>query len=178
MFVAMPCLLAGCLVPDPEKFPEPERTAILVDTNLVSPPISQILRVNPPEVREFQIPFRSVDLGDPPAAYLYLDYDTPQEVPIGQDTLKTPSNEGSRRDFSVFARFAGDCMAESNQACCHRVTLIAMHESSVLVSDAGVRPDPIRSEGDQTRVGWWVGFAPAGSTWNQLVGCPTPTGTP
>ena len=71
----------GCLVPDPEKFPEPERTAILVDTNLVSPPISQILRVNPPEVREFQIPFRSVDLGDPPAAYLYLDYDTPQEVP-------------------------------------------------------------------------------------------------
>ena len=181
LLVSMPWLMAGCLIPDPEKFPEPQRTAIELDTNQVTPAINQILRVTPPEPpREFKIAFRSVDLGDPPAAYLYLDYETDRELLLGQDTLQTPSNDGAERFFSVFANFPTCERANDQLACCQRVTLIAMHESSVTVSDAGIpKPDPVRAQDDQARVIWWVEARRGGTTPPGFGGCPTtPTGTP
>jgi hypothetical protein len=172
----MPWILAGCLVPDPEKFPEPKSTAPVLNVPGATPVVTQIVRPKPPTFTErFEVPYQAQDdVGDWPVAYLYMDFHTSQQRSLGADTLDDPFDKTFRIDVNF-----GDIqcvVAESDTACCHQVTMLATHRSK-LVTDSGIEQvDPNVSGDDLAMLVWWVGItSQLGTSPQKLGNCPTAT---
>jgi hypothetical protein len=186
VLVSMPWLMAGCVVPDPEKFPEPKRGAPVLQTERASPTLDEIKRVVIPSQETFSVPFRSEDAGERPVALLYLDLNTPGERFLGSDAFQQPStfDDPEIRTFSVTANFEGGCGNRdvddtTKEACCHRATMLVTHESNLVRLDGGPpKPDPSRSVGDLATVVWWLAVAEQGREPYLLGRCPTPTTPP
>jgi hypothetical protein len=184
LLVSMPWLMAGCLVPDPEKFPEPRSTAPVLNADRAAPSVTQIIRPKAPAFREsFSVPYQSQDeVGDFPVAYLYMDFRTPAQQLLTSDTLANDLDKTFRIEFS-FANFPCEVADPTNEACCHQLTLLATHRSK-LVNDGGIEvPDPIAAKDDLAMLVWWLALSPPGPPANPqaaLIGCPTsaPTSSP
>jgi hypothetical protein len=183
--VSMPWLMAGCVVPEPEKFREPKRGVPVLDAFKADPTLNEITRVVIPSQVPFSVPFRSEDAGERPVALLFLDLDTPGERFLGADPFQQPStfDDPVVRTFSVTANFEGGCDRPEvddpeRDACCHRATMLVTHESNIVRLDGGVRkPDPTRSVGDFASVVWWLAVYEEGRDPPLLGECPTSTTT-
>jgi hypothetical protein len=176
----MPWLMAGCVVPDPEKFREPRSTAPVIDVPGVVPVVTEVLEVTQNDRRSFNIPYRSEDnAGDPPAAIMYLNFNTPKQRKLTGDTFEKVSTFDERRSFGLDVEFTMPCEVEEtpeNAACCQQLTLLATHESKLVVSDAGTEEVDIEIAGqDLAMLVWFVAVSPA-LPFRDMVGkCLTPT---
>jgi|SoiMethySBSTD1v2_1073268.scaffolds.fasta_scaffold07202_4 hypothetical protein len=180
----MPWLAAGCVVPEPEKFREPERSPPILDLDSAAPPTNQLVQVRTgtPFVRTFTIRVRSEDLGDRLIGVLFWNYKTPLETnsrylfPLPASTLDDP-----RREFSFTPDVLSlSCERTSERApgCCATLTLVVTHESN-LVSEGGVsQPDPELSKGDRAIATWWFAVDSPSDQPSLIDKCPTPANQP
>jgi hypothetical protein len=179
LLVSMPWLMAGCLVPDPEKFPEPRSRAPVLNVPEAVPVVTQIVRpVNFAE--RFSVPYQSEDdVGDFPVAFLFMDFRTPAQKFLGNDPFFSELD----KTFTIDASFADVSCAptaptDPNTACCHQVTLLATHRSK-LVNEGGLEVlDTTVAKDDLAMLVWWVAVPPPGTpagTNLPLGRCPTPT---
>jgi hypothetical protein len=181
----MPWLMAGCVVPDPEKFREPKSTAPVFDVPGANPPVNRILEVAQNDRRSFNIPYRSEDnAGDPPAAIMYLNFNTPKQRKLTGDTFEKVSTfDDTSRSFGLDIEFTMPCevpppadVPADNVACCQQLTLLATHESKLVVSDAGTEEVDIEIAGqDLAMLVWFVAVSPDVPFRNVVGKCLTPT---
>jgi hypothetical protein len=172
----MPWLMAGCLVPDPEKFPEAKSTAPVLNVAQATPLITQIVKPAPPLLQQtFRVGYRSEDApGDWPVAYLYRDFRTPQQDVIGSDTIDDPVG----KEFRIQVSFSNTpCLdvLPANTACCRQLTLLATHSSKLVRNDAGIEEvDPIVSGDDLAMMVWFVAIPKDSENPTNLGPCPAP----
>jgi hypothetical protein len=180
VLVSMPWLMAGCVVPDPEKFREPRSTAPVFDVPGASPPVTQIIEATENENLPFTIPYRSEDAaGDPPAAIMYVNFNTPKQRKLASDTFEKVSNFDELRSFALDVSFNMPCEVPppfDDVACCQQLTLLATHESKLVVSDAGTEEvDPDVAGDDLAILVWFAAVSPRGPTKETMGKCLTPT---
>jgi hypothetical protein len=178
----MPWLIAGCVVPEPEKFREPRSTAPVFDVPGAKPPVSRIIEATENENLPFTIPYRSEDAaGDPPAAIMYVNFGTPKQRKLASDTFEKVSNFDEARSFALDVSFNMPCEVPppfEDAACCQQLTLLATHESKLVVSDAGTEEVDIEIAGqDLAMLVWFAAVSPEGESKLAMGKCLTPTQT-
>jgi len=179
----MPWLMAGCVVPEPEKFREPKSTPPVFIVPQVAPPVNQIVRVTQGDALPFTIPYRSEDsAGDEPAAIMYRNFNTPEQQRLDGDTFEETSTfDDTERSFGITVRFDMTCGDDrpENAACCQQLTLLATHRSKLVLNDAGIpEVDPDVAGQDLAMLVWFAAVSPPGPHLDVVGKCPTPITPP
>jgi hypothetical protein len=180
----MPWLAAGCVVPEPEKFREPERSPPILDLNGVAPPINQLVQVSTTGVQQFSftIPVRSEDSGERLSGAMYVNYKARSEFNVGYIVLEPSTLEDASREF----RFTPDLQSipcppkadERDPGCCANLTLVVTHESNISTEGGRIQPDPALSRGDLALATWWLAVNAPATAPSHIKDCPLPGGNP
>jgi hypothetical protein len=179
----MPWFAAGCVVPEPEKFREPERSPPILNLDQAVPSINQLIAVRT-DVQQsftFTIPVRSEDSGDNLAGVMNVNYKTPTETFFGYQTLPASTLDDTNRKFSFSSFFNLRCdngNGGDEPGCCARLTLVVTHESNISTEGGLIQPDPVLSKGDLAIATWWLAVdAPEGNP-SRIDDCPLLGGNP
>lgn len=91
----------SCLVSDPPPYEEPEVIYPRAIVNEAVPSVFQRLDTSNDQVQPFVVPFVSEDLGEVIWAFLWLNYDQPDERSLGQTDAPPGSIEDEDRSISM-----------------------------------------------------------------------------
>jgi hypothetical protein len=159
---------SGCLVAEPPDFGVPKKTPPRLDLVHAEPPITQILNVSTDETatREFKVPVRSEDLGDPLIATLNLNYNTRWAQVVGiANFLYASTFDDETREITV------PWLVRAS-AGCQQLTLRVTHLSST-GPDASVA----QGEKDIAIATWWLNVTdPTAPVPAKLDDCPANVG--
>jgi hypothetical protein len=151
--MALGCSGTACLISDPPTYRDPEQTPPMLITALADPPTTQIVTMDlVPELqittKEFSVPVRSEDAGEPLVAALYKNYDPTQKSP--DPAGKTTLIAASTFDDKVERRASGTLSVDGTDATstgCRQVTLVVTHQNNFFTQ---------QDSSDVAQVTWWV----------------------
>ncbi|MFO0571121.1 MAG: hypothetical protein U0263_36145 [Polyangiaceae bacterium] len=168
-------LAAGCVVSDPPTYGVTKQTPPFLDAISATPSIFGRLDLVAGQTKQFNVPVRSEDLGDPLFAVFWLDYGI-KEAGIPKQQLLT-FREIPPSTFEDAARFVTINWNYTVKAGCHAVSLIVTHKSNL-------GPDNEPTAVDDTAIlTWWLNYDDDPSDPNvmtptdQKPGCPQFGGT-
>jgi hypothetical protein len=170
----MPWLAAGCVVPEPEKFREPERSPPILDLNGAAPSIFELIEVRGPTQRALSIGVRSEDHGEQLAGALYVNYKTATESNVGYQVLAPSTLDDPLRRFQFTPTLQIPCTPDpdTNAGCCAHLTLVATHLSNISTEGGLIQPDPSLSQGDLALATWWLAVDSPTTQPSLIHNCP------
>ena len=154
----------GCLVAPPPEFQDQTSERPNVNTELVVPPISQILVTGTKDQTiSLTIPYTGRDAGEEVIVQLWLNWGLENETYIGQASMD-PSAEDVERTYQGTWR-----LNRNTPPGCQQLSVLLSHESNV-PNDSPFRPvDPNLV----ARLTWWMNVDVSASEQQELVNCPT-----
>lgn len=122
-------LVSAACVDSPPTYTAPVRSPPIILGNLVTPPTHQVTRITltaSPTIQPLNVPFRSIDAGEPLISIFWVDYN-PNQPNVGlldAPTVEADSRPLDEQDRSVTFNW------DASPPGCHTVTMALAHAST------------------------------------------------
>ena len=150
---------AACLDAPPDYTP-PEQIPPSIIAGTAVPPLASVYLVDPGQVIDFNVQYRSADAGENLRAVLFLDLPPDDLHPKEEMRAEIPASRDGFQKIHTFAAFSWP--VRPGLTGCHSMTLILTHASN-LPLDTLLPTDEERA----ARVTWWFEFGAA----DQVADC-------
>ncbi len=152
LFAALMALVSAGCVDSPPTYTAPVRSPPIILGNLVTPSTHQVYRFKldrgtSSTIQPLNVPFRSIDAGEPLISIFWVDYD-PNQPNLG--LLDAPPVQADSRPLDEQDRSVTFNWDTSPFAGCHTVTMVLAHASTY-----PSQLEPPRDENDIGQVTWF-----------------------